>query len=297
MKTLLWLVLCFIGLLGVALPIIYLHTASKLPRLETEYDVEKLLRNSIEGERMSLRAATVEHPRPVEFKRPDFSRLPKDLVALYISQMGCPTYFQTPREEGPKWAWRLFSRLVLNSEPRGDGACERRFSVRLASALGIEGGLAQTVAAHRLHSFLQKDQLIAYDLASIYFDRGIVGVEDASFKLFSRELDTLTLPLLAELALALPPYSFYDDNVVCRNASRLRQNRDAAARGPGVLQAGDRGPGAQRHRPAHQLSLRRAARTPGGPLTCGAGRASPRRPGPAPPCAGPRCSRRHRPCA
>ena len=175
---------------------------------------------------MSLRAGTAEHTRPVAFKRPDFTKLPKDLVALYISQMDCPTYFQTPREEGPRWAWRLFSGLVLRKEPKGDGRCERRLSLRLAQALGIEGGLAQTIAAHRLHSFLQKDQLIAYDLASLYFDRGVVGVEDAAFNLFGKEMDTLQLSQLAELALALPPYNAYADNVVCRNASFIRQNRD-----------------------------------------------------------------------
>ena len=226
MKTLLWLVLCFIGLVGVAAPIVYLHTASSLPQLETELDLEKLLRHSIEGERMSLRAATVEHTRPVAFKRPDFSRLPKDLVALYIAQLGCPTYLQTPREDGPKWSWRLFSGLILNTEPRGDGACERRLALRLTRALGIEGGLAQTVAAHRLHAFLQKDQLIAYDLAALYFSRGIVGVEDVAFKLYGKELDALNLSLLGELALVLPPYGLYDDAVTCRNASLLRQNRD-----------------------------------------------------------------------
>jgi hypothetical protein len=225
-KTLLWLVLFLIGLAGVALPAVYLHAASQLPQLETEFDLEKQLRNSIEGERMSLRAGTFDRSRSIEYKRPEFARLPKDLVALYIAQLGCPTYFQTPREDGPAWAWRLFSQLTLGSEPPGDGACERLIATRLAMALGIQGNLELTVATHRLHSFLQKDQLIAYDLSALYFDRGIVGVEDAAFKVFGRELDALQLPELAELALTLPPHSFYQDAVFCRNASLIRQNRD-----------------------------------------------------------------------
>ncbi|PTL80059.1 transglycosylase domain-containing protein [Vitiosangium sp. GDMCC 1.1324] len=226
MKTLLWLVLFLIGLAGVVLPALYIHTASKLPQLETEFDLETQLRHSIEGERVSIQAGTTEHKRPIAFKRPDFSRLPKDLVALYIAQLGCPTYFQTPREDGPKWAWRLFSVVAFGSEPRGDGVCERLIAVRLAKALGIEGTLEQAVAANRLHSFLQKDQLLAYDMATLYFDRGIVGVEDAAYKLFGSELDTLQLPQLAEMALTLPPHYLYGDAVVCRNASLIRQNRD-----------------------------------------------------------------------
>ncbi len=226
MKTLLWLVLFLIGLAGVVLPAIYFHTSSKLPQLETEFDLEKQLRHSIEGERMSLQAGTFGPKRPITYSRPDFSRLPKDLVALYIAQLGCPTYFQTRREDGAKWAWRLFSVVTFGTEPPGDGACERIIATRLAVALGIAGSLEQAVAANRLHSFLQKDQLIAYDLSTLYFDRGVVGVEDAAFKVFGRELDTLKLPELAELALTLPPHEMYWDALVCRNASLIRQNRD-----------------------------------------------------------------------
>ncbi len=226
MKTLLWLVLFLIGLAGVALPAVYLNASSKLPQLETEFDLEKQLKHSIEGERMSLRAGTFENSRPIAYKRPDFARLPKDLVALYIAQLGCPTYFQTPREDGPKWSWRLFSYVTFGTEPPGDGACERLLAMRLAVKLGIEGNLERVVAASRLHAFLQKDQLIAYDLSSLYFERGIVGVEDAAYKIFGRELETLQLPELAELSLALPPHDYYDNAVNCRNASLIRQNRD-----------------------------------------------------------------------
>ena len=226
MKTLFWLVLFLIGLAGVVMPALYLHAASKLPQLETEFDLEKQLRHSIEGERMSLQAGTFGPKRPIAYTKPEFSRLPKDLVALYIAQLGCPTYFQTRREDGAKWAWRLFSVVTFGTEPPGDGVCERILATRLAEALGIRGSLELAVAANRLHSFLQKDQLIAYDLSTLYFDRGVVGVEDAAFKVFGRELDTLKLQELAELSLTLPPHNMYGDALVCRNASLIRQNRD-----------------------------------------------------------------------
>ena len=45
-------------------------------------------------------------------KRPEFARLPKNLVASYITERGCPTYFQTPREYGWPWAKRQFLGLV-----------------------------------------------------------------------------------------------------------------------------------------------------------------------------------------
>ena len=227
MKSLLWIVLFLLGLAGVVIPLTYLYTASRLPPLESEFDVEKQLKHSIEGERMSLRAGQSErNPRPITFTRPDFTRLPKDVVAFYIRHLGCPRYFQTPREDGPAWAWRLFAGVMAGAEPPGDGGCERILAMRIARGLGIEGNLPQSVAAHRLHSFMQKDQLIAYDLAIIYFERGIVGVEDAAFTLFGRELGELQLAELAELQLALPPFGYYNDLKQCRNATVIRQNRD-----------------------------------------------------------------------
>jgi len=226
-KSLLWIVLFLLGLAGVVIPLTYLYTASKLPQLESEFDVEKLLKHSIEGERMSLRAGQSEkNPRPITFNRPDFSRLPKDLVALYIRHMECPRYFQTPREDGPAWAWRLFVGATVGTSPPGDGACERLLAMRIAQTLGIKGNLALTVAAHRLHSFMQKDQLIAYDLAIQYYERGVVGVEDAAFTLFKKELGELKLAELAELQLALPPFYKYWEIRHCKNPTVLRQERD-----------------------------------------------------------------------
>ncbi len=227
MKSLFWIILFLLGLSGVVIPMAYLYTASKLPPMESERDIEKQFKHSIEGERMSFRARQYQkNPRPFTFVRPDFSRLPKDLVALHIRHTGCPQYFQTPREDGLAWAWRLFAGVTVGAVPEGDGACERLLAMRIASTLGIEGLVRQTVAAHRLHSFMQKDQLIAYDLAIIYFERGIVGVEDAAFALFGREVGELQLSELAELQLALPPFGYYGDLKVCRNPTVIRQNRD-----------------------------------------------------------------------
>ncbi|NBD10560.1 MULTISPECIES: transglycosylase domain-containing protein [Corallococcus] len=229
MKTVFWLFMFLVGLAGVVIPITYLYTASKLPRLESEFDVESQLRHRIEGDRMSVLAGRMDGGKDrasVPFTRPDFSRMPKDLVALYIRQMDCPTYFQTPREDGRAWAWRLFSGVTLGKVPPGDGACERRLAMRIAREMGIEGDLQLSVAAHRLHAFFQKDQLIAYELSILRFERGVIGVEDAARKLFGRELGDLQLSELAELQLALPPYGYYGDIKACKNASLIRQNRD-----------------------------------------------------------------------
>jgi hypothetical protein len=226
-KSVLWILLFLLGLAGVLLPVAYLYHASKLPQLDSEYDVEKLLKNSIEGERMSLVVGLMVKPdRPITFTRPDFARLPKDLVALYITQMGCPTYFQTPREDGVAWAWRLLAGATVNVRPGGDGRCERLLAARIAVKLGVNESLPLAVAINKIHASLQKDQLIAYDLAIISFERGVVGVEDVAYKLFGKELDRLQLAELAELQLALPPHNYYGALKRCQNAAIIKQNRD-----------------------------------------------------------------------
>lgn len=227
MKTLIWFTLFFLGLAGVMLPLSYLYTASKLPPMESEFDVEKQLKHSIESERMSYVAGLVVKPdKPITFTRPDFTRLPKDLVALYITQLGCATYFQTPREDGSKWAWRLFNHALTGAQMQGDGDCERYFAMRIARKLGVKESFQLAIAAHKIHSFLQKDQLLAYDLAILKFDRGVVGVEDAALKVFGKELDKMSLAELAELQLVLPPYGYYRDMITCHNAPMIKGNRD-----------------------------------------------------------------------
>ncbi len=228
MKTLFWLSLFLLGLTGVLMPVSYLWVSSKLPEMESEFDIEKQLKHSIEGERMSLVSGMYVKPdRPITFKHPEFSRLPKDLVAMYITEMGCPTYFQTPREEGFAWGWRLFAGATLGGHLEGDGACERLLAIRIARKLGVEEPYQLAVAAHKIHSFLQKDQLLAYDLAIQRFERGVVGVEDVALKMFGKELDKLSLSELAELQLILPPYGYYYDMKTCHNAPLIKGNRDA----------------------------------------------------------------------
>ncbi len=226
MKQVIWIALFLVGLVGVLTPVIYLYTASQLPVLESELDLHRILKDAIESERMGVKRTQYD-PRGVEvtFDRPDFSRLPKDLVALYISQRGCPTYFQTEREDGPAWAWRMLQG-VFGKESGGDGWCERLFAMRLAERIGVKGNLPVTVAANKIHSFLSKDQLIAYDLFSIRMEYGVIGVDALSQKLFQRPLDDLGLTQLAELVLTLPPHNGYDQVKDCQNPSVIRKVRD-----------------------------------------------------------------------
>jgi len=217
----LWITLFLLALAGVLVPVAYLRLASELPPLEDEAELRAQLRRSV--------GATPPEMTPAEGFRlvdgPDFARLPRDLLAIYISQLGCPEYFGSAPDEGLPWLWRMWSGL-WGIEPPGDGRCERLLSLRVAASLGLGGSSRHEVAANKIHRILQKHELIAYDLAVVSFEPGVVGVEGAAKELFGKDLKSLRLAELAELMLALPPHEIYDELKQCRNASLIRRSRD-----------------------------------------------------------------------
>lgn len=215
------------GVVGLVLPAWWLYVASSLPnQIDSQLDVETHLRQSVESERQSTQLVKrLKEREAVKWDRPDFTRLPKHLVALYITETGCPTYFQTPREEGFPWAKRVLYSL-MGKQLDGDGACELIFAKRLARRLGAKTTMQVAVAADRVHRFLQKDELVAFDLHSMQFEQGVVGVEAASRLLLQKELTELSLAELTELQIAIPPWGYWDDVKTCTNASLVRINRD-----------------------------------------------------------------------
>jgi membrane carboxypeptidase/penicillin-binding protein len=226
LRAFLWIGVVFAAILVVLTPIIYLYTSTKLPQLESEFDLERILRQSIESERRSALMGQFDKAKqPIDFKRPDFARLPKNLVAAYITERGCPTYFQSPREDGWPWTKRQFLGLV-NIEPPGDGWCEQLFGGNLSYRIGAKGTLEMTVATHKIHRFLKKDTMIAYDLHSLRLAPGIIGVEDGAKELFKKPLLELNLAEIAEYALALPPNGYWDQMRACQNPTLIRQARD-----------------------------------------------------------------------
>lgn len=226
LRAFLWISVVLAAIMVVITPLIYLYTSAKLPQLESEFDLERLLRQSIESERRSsLMGQFDKQKQNIDFKRPDFARLPKNLVAAYITERGCPTYFQSPREDGWPWSKRLFLGLV-NVEPVGDGWCEQLFAGNLAYRIGARGSLETTVATHKIHRFLKKDALVAYDLHSLPLAVGVIGVEDGAKELFRKPLSELNLAEIAEYALALPPNGYWEQMRHCQGPTLIRQARD-----------------------------------------------------------------------
>lgn len=224
------LVLIMLGVSALLIvPVWYFGATSSLPPLESEFDLERLLRERIEGERAQRIASTRQRPDPAQiaFRKPELIHYPKDAISLYISSLGCGTYFQTPREKGMAWFWRLFRLQVLRSEdPGGDAQCELTLARHIAWGIRIRGGLAETLAIHRIREALPKGKLVAYDMATWTFDDGVVGLEAAAEVLYHRKLENMKLDELAELSLALPPLEYFVNLKLCTNSTGIRQARD-----------------------------------------------------------------------
>ncbi|MBL9038682.1 MAG: hypothetical protein JNG84_09230 [Archangium sp.] len=229
----LWLVVLVGVLAAVALPAIWLYTASTLPMpVESAADIERLLRSSAESDRRSLEVPKREVERRDEtWPTPDPSALPPLLRALTTAELGCPRYDDTPSETGWPWTRRIIA-VVLEATPTpGDGHCELALAMRLASRLGAVTPLQRAVVADRVHTFLTKSQLVAFDLASQRHQPGIIGPEAASLELLQKPLAQLTAAELAELQLALPPSYAWDEVHQCTNAAMIRQVRDSRLEG------------------------------------------------------------------
>jgi|SRR5579871_2445950 len=227
MKRLLWLAVFLLCVSGVVLCSLYFWVARDVPPLNSEFDLQTRMKQRVEAERKSL-GGTMTVNGGIDFQPPDRSKLPTDLVVLYLSQLGCPGYLQTLREDGAAWSWRVVDGALFHGAPAGDGQCERALAMQVAAELDIRDPLQQSIAARRIHAFLTKDQLLAFALSGLVFARGVVGPDAAARDLFGRPLEQLRLSELAELVLAFPAPvgGYWDDLKTCKNPSLLRQGRD-----------------------------------------------------------------------
>ncbi len=222
----------FLTLLGaitvlVVVPGSWLYIASTLPNgLESASDLELHLRQSIESDRQSVQLQKPAKERePVTWPRPDFSKLPTQLIALYITTTGCASYFETPKETGWTWNRRLLA-AARRQHLKGNGACELIFAGNIAWRIEARSPMDNLVAADRVHRFLTKDELVAFDLSTMWFGKGIIGVEKASEVLMHKPLHSLSLAELAELQVALPPFDYWKEVYMCTRPAVIKSSRD-----------------------------------------------------------------------
>ncbi len=225
-----------LSLVAVALTVLvasgtWLYVAINLPNpIESQMDVEIMLRKNIESARQAAQGHKHHKEQVVvDWPRPDLKRLPKLLVDLMLLEEGCPGYLASPAEATPQWPKRVFYSLLDKGLP-GEGQCELIFARALARKLDAKSTLEVGVAADRIHRFLSKEDLLAFNMESTEYTGGTVGPEAASLVLMDKKLSTLSLAEMVEFAIALPPDNFWDEINTCQNASLIKQTRDVVLR-------------------------------------------------------------------
>jgi hypothetical protein len=220
--------LLFLLLLAAAAPLLYFLAAKGVPPFRSEREIAKPLKDAVEAERKQVRASRFDASAPPDFERPELAQFPPELVSLYLGGLGCADYLATPRGGGVSWARRFLGFYLGGSAgPSGPERCEWLFSAQLARELGIQKRLSQAIATHRIHRALSKDKLLAYSLATLGFDEGVLGVGDASLTLFKKDLRKLSVAELSELSLVLPPHGYYEELRDCANPAVVRKARDS----------------------------------------------------------------------
>jgi len=229
-RNLLTLLLMVSGTLGVLVPGFYFNATSDLPSpLESRHQLLTLMRMQVEGERMKRALPMQERERGfVKWPEPDIGRFPRDFVALYLSEMGCPTFLRAPPEPRMAWLGRVLQGTWGSGLENGQaGRCAYLFASRLVDHLDVTGRLERAIAIHRIRNLLSHEELVAWDMASTQLDDGMLGLDQGVEAVYGRPLAQLGLSELAEAVLMAPPNNAYGTLRICQNPPLIKRARDA----------------------------------------------------------------------
>jgi hypothetical protein len=229
-RNLFWVVVIIGGVLGVLVPGFYFNASSNLPSpLANRQQLLGLMRMQVESERMKVALGLPPKERGfVSWPDPDLARFPTDFTALFLSQNGCAPFLRAAPETKSRWATRVL-RAAWGGASDGNvgGRCKYLFASRIVSRLGVTGTLESALAIYRVGNLLDHQELVAWELTTVHFDNGLVGVDQVLSRLYKRPLSEMNLAELAEAVLVAPPHLFLDEVRNCKNPPLIRRARDS----------------------------------------------------------------------
>lgn len=137
--------------------------------------------------------------RRVQLSYPEY---PKQLVNAYLSAED-KTFFEHHGVDFPGLARAAWQGLMSGSTPRGTSTITQQVAKNLlvGNEVSYVRKLREAILAWRIEDTLSKEQILELYLNSIELGRNAGGVEAASHAYFGKELDQLTLPQMAYLAI------------------------------------------------------------------------------------------------
>jgi hypothetical protein len=228
-KNLFWVVVIVGGVLGVLIPGFYFNASSNLPSpLANRQQLLLLMRMQVESERMKVALGLPPKERGfVSWPDPELSRFPPDFTALFLSQNGCAPFLRAAPEKKSKWTVRVLrAAWGLGGDASVAGRCRLLFASSIVSRLGVTGTLETALATYRVGNLLDHQELVAWELTTVHFENGLVGVDQTLSRLYKRPLAEMNLAELAEAVLVAPPHAYMDEIRRCKNPPLIRRARD-----------------------------------------------------------------------
>ncbi|MEN9800747.1 MAG: hypothetical protein RL653_4444 [Pseudomonadota bacterium] len=229
MKNFFWGLVIIGGVFGVLVPGFYFNASSNLPSpLANRQQLLLLMRMQVESERMKVALGLPPKERGfVNWPDPELSRFPADFTALFLSQNGCASFLRAAPEKKSRWAVRVLrAAWGLGGDAGVAGRCKLLFASSIATRLGVTGTLETALATYRVGNLLDHQELVAWELTTVHFENGLVGVDQVLSRLYKRPLAEMNLAELAEAVLVAPPNAYLDEIRHCKNPPLIRRARD-----------------------------------------------------------------------
>ncbi|WP_342251275.1 penicillin-binding protein 1A [Sphingomonas sp. OTU376] len=192
---------------GLFVFLVWLFIARNLPSVDTLKNYEPPLPTNVRSAE-GLPIYSYARERRVQLSFPEY---PKLLVEAYMSAED-KTFFEHHGVDFPGLVRAAFQGLVSGSTPRGTSTITQQVAKNLL--VGNETSYLRKakegILAWRMEDVLTKQQIMELYLNSIELGRNAGGVEAASQAYFGKELDQLTLPQMAYLAILPKGPSNYD---------------------------------------------------------------------------------------
>jgi penicillin-binding protein 1A len=153
-----------------------------------------------------------------------YAEYPKLLVDAYLSAED-KTFFEHHGVDFPGLVRAAYEGVVSGSTPRGTSTITQQVAKNLlvGSEQSYMRKAKEAILAWRIEDTLTKPQILELYLNSIELGRNAGGVEAASHAYFGKELDELTLPQMAYLAILPKGPANYDPD---RNTQRALDRRN-----------------------------------------------------------------------
>lgn len=229
MRSLFQIVLWFLLFMVLLFASAIIYALIELPPLYSAQDVRTLLEKRIEAEQ-TIRAAAKGQRVSVLAKPEPFVVTPRSewmafFIQAVLSAQFCPDYFESPPMPLTERTFHMLRFAFTRRPPMAVGVarCQIEFSRSIAQSIGLPPTWMRSVAQFQIITALSPNELFELYIASLHYDLGVFGPQEASRVLFHKPIEQLNISQMVSL---IASYKNFDEWSNCREPLRLQVQRD-----------------------------------------------------------------------